>query len=129
MAGAGGEPVGGVVGGDAAAEVESAGVGGEGGAGGVVVAGAELDDVSAGEIVGAVAGGEGGGGLVGDEVFAQAGAVVAEGAADDLFYFAVVEIDAGPEARHGARSGTSRGRGSKEMKWPQKGAEGAKIGD
>src|SRR5690606_28837927 len=44
---------------------------------------------------------EGGGGFVADEVFARARAVVAEGAADDLFYFAVVQVDAGAKLGHG----------------------------
>src|SRR5690606_40754142 len=44
---------------------------------------------------------EGGGGFVAGEVFARARAVVAEGAADDLFYFAVVQVDAGAKLGHG----------------------------
>ena len=100
MARAGGEPVSGIVDRDAATQLESARPGGEGIAGGLVVATAQFDHVAAGEPVVAVAGGKGGRSLVADKIFARARAVVAEGAADDLFYFAIVQVDAGPELGH-----------------------------
>ena len=75
--------------------------GGEGGSGRVLVAGAELDHMAAAEGVCPVARGEPVGALLGDEVGAQAGAVIGEGAANDLLHLAVVEVDAGPEPGHG----------------------------
>ena len=100
MAGTSGEPVPGVVDGDTAPQLESAWPGGEGVAGGQVVAAAEFDHVAAGEPVVAVAGGKGGGRFVTNEIFTRARTVVTEGAADDLFNFAIVQIDAGPELGH-----------------------------
>ena len=91
----------GVVGVDTAADLHAARPSGESSPGSLVVAGAELDDVAAPQPVGPVALGEPGGAVLRDEVGAQGFPAVGEGAADDLFHPAVVEIDAGAEVSHG----------------------------
>lgn len=95
VGGAGVEPGAGVVGVDTAADVEAAGVGGEGVVGGLVIAGAEHDDMAAGEAVVAVALGEPGGGSIGFETGDGVGAGIGEGATDDLDHLAAAQVDAG----------------------------------
>jgi len=105
VAGAGVEPPGGVSGGNAAAELQAAGPGGEGFAGGGFVARTQLDDVAAGEAVIAESRGAIRRGFLADEIFDQAFAVVPETPADDLFDLAPVEVDTRAEAAHGRGSG------------------------
>ena len=101
MGSAGGEPCVGVFCVDAAAELEAAGPCGEGGAGRGFIAFAEHDDVTAGEVIVPVEFRVEFGRLIADEIGGWGGAIVLEGAADDLFDAAVVEVDAGSEAGHG----------------------------
>ena len=103
MAGAGVEPGGGIAFTDATAELQAAGPCGECLAGGGFISGAEFDDVAAGEVVFAKTSGEPFGRMFGDKILGGAGTVVAEGAADDLFHLALVEVDARAESGHGKR--------------------------
>ncbi|MEN9975712.1 MAG: hypothetical protein RLZZ282_1718 [Verrucomicrobiota bacterium] len=69
MAGPGIKPSGGIGRSDSPAELEAAGPGGEGIAGGLIISRAELDDVAAGELVVAERLGEPACRVVGDKVF------------------------------------------------------------
>jgi hypothetical protein len=101
MGGTGGEPVGGIVGMNAAAVLEASGPGGEGFAGGLFVAGAESDDMAAVEKVVAVQPCEPCGRLIGLEPGSDTGAGVGEGASHDLDDASTAEVNAGSE--HGWR--------------------------
>jgi len=103
------EPSTGIVGIDSAAELESAGPGGQGVAGGLVVAGSQGNDMSAAEIVASVEIGKPAGGVRCLEIGADAGAAIGERAPDDLDDFAAPEINARSE--HGR---TLAGRGGKK---------------
>ncbi len=102
MRGAGLEPGGRVLRGDAAAELESAGISGEGVAGRLGVPGPELDDVTSAQTVRGIAGREPRGGPVADEVRFQRLRGRIESAADDLFHAAFVKSMQG---RNRARRG------------------------
>jgi thiazole synthase len=106
---------------DATANLEAAGKGAKGSAGGVLVAGAEHDDMAAFESVLAVEFGVIDAGAVRDEIGAWSGGI-GERAADDLFHLAFVEINAGAEhqtmitgtgrtVEGHARGSTRRGKG------------------
>ena len=82
-----------------AAEVQSAGIRGERGAGGGFIARAEHDDVAARQGVAPVKFRERRGGFFGDEVGAQA--VAAERAADDLLHLAFMQVYA--RTKHGGK--------------------------
>ena len=98
VAGSGVEVAGGVERGYAAAHLESAGVGSEGGESGGVVVGSEGDDVSAGEGVAAIDFGEFGGGAEGFEIDDGAACgVIGERAADNLDDASLAKIDARSE--------------------------------
>lgn len=103
---AGIEPGAGIVGMDAAAELEATGPGAEGFAGGGFVAGPEGNDVAAIELVLAIEVGEPGGGLIGFKAGTDALTGIGEGATHDLDDSSTAEIDAGSE--HG---GKLRGQG------------------
>ncbi|MPN63848.1 hypothetical protein SDC9_211615 [bioreactor metagenome] len=87
----------GIAGMDAAAHLKPAGIGPECAQRSLFVAGAEHDHVASGEAVGAIHPRKIGRIVLGLEVGAQPGAVGAEGAADNLLDFAVMQIDAGTE--------------------------------
>src|SRR5690242_10217440 len=86
------QPVAGVLRIHAAAEVESAGKCGQRGARFGFIAGAELDDVTAKQAVAPVKFREPRGGFLGDKIGASAG--VTQCAANDLLYFAFMQVNA-----------------------------------
>ena len=61
------------------------------------IARSEHDDVSTAQSIALVKFSEPRGGLIGDKVCAQRYRIITERAADDLLYFALVQIDAWPE--------------------------------
>jgi hypothetical protein len=99
----------------AAADLESAGIGGECGTGGGFIPGPEHDDVAAGETVFPIQLGEPFGGTGGDKIRAQAG--IAKRAADDLLHFTFMEVNA--RSKHGGKL-DSRGTGAKRQMQEQK---------
>ena len=80
---------------DAAANLESGGISRNGFFGRDLVAGSKLNDVSAQQSVSAKHFGEVRAWMAGNKVFSCT--FVCQRAADDLFYLAVVKVDAGPE--------------------------------
>src|SRR6056297_223552 len=70
---------------------------------GRIVARPELDHVPPGERIGAVPCRKPGGGVIGDKIFSRGGTIVAQGAADDLLHFPVVQVNTGAKERHRAR--------------------------
>ena len=103
------DPFGGVVGRDAAADLQSVRPGGECLASGFVVPLAQLDDVASTKVVAAVQFGEPSGRFFRDEIGAErVGLVVVDGASDDLFHPAVMQVDARPKHRRSLRPSTGR---------------------
>jgi hypothetical protein len=86
------EPAAGVLGVDAATQLQSARVGRQRGPGFGLVARAKLNDVAAAEPIAPVLIGKPGGRLFGNKIGAQA--LTAEGAPDDLLYFAFMQVNA-----------------------------------
>src|SRR5205814_2004549 len=94
---AGVQPTARIVGIDAAADLQSSGIGGQGLARRGFVAGSEHNDVASFETVALVKLRIERRGLFGDKIRAQRRRIVAPGAADDLLHFAFVKIDARSE--------------------------------
>ena len=97
MRGAGIEPVRGVVGIYASAELKSTGKRSEGCACGVFIAGAKLDDMAASQIILTIQLSVPRGGVVGNKVGLRA--LIRKGAADNLFHLSLMQIDTGSKHR------------------------------
>ena len=93
-----------VFGGDAPSDLKSSGPCSQCASGRFIVAGTEFDHVTAGQVVAAILFCEPRGVMVSDEVGVYCIGSVGQGAADDLFHFAVMQVDAGTEAAHDLHS-------------------------
>ncbi len=91
------EPVGGVVGIHASAELEPAGEGGKGFARGGFIVGAKLDDMATSQVILAIQLGVPRGRAVGNKVGLRA--LIRKGAADNLFHPSLMQIDTGSKHR------------------------------
>ena len=91
-----------IVGCNTTAQMQTLRVGGQGGGGGLIVAGSQFDDMSAGQLVTAVEGGEiGGRALARSEIGLRHVGAIVQGRSDDLFDDALVQVDAGSKAHGG----------------------------
>ena len=101
MASTGIEPSSGVIGSDATADLQSSRPGGESLVRSFVVTWAKTNHVTTHECIAAIRFSIPSGAFFRDEIFARSGPIIAQGAADDLFYLTVMKVDAWAKFCHG----------------------------